>query len=502
MSRERKLLFDAGLVFILGILASGLGYVIRIILAKQLSLEEFGLFFAVFSFVWFFMVFRDFGLSYSLMKFIPEFLIKKQYEKIKASILFVIFVNLFVSFLIAFLFFLFSDYLSESYFKNELSKPILLILSIFFILNTLYRVLMSIFVGFQKSQYYSFDLFFINLFVLIGIFIFKKFGFLSPALSYVFAVSMGVIWGTIIIFKLFNFFKYRFDFSHNLKLKLFSYGLPLMLASIGYMVMGQMDILMITKFRPLADVAVYSVVLPTAMLLITFGGSLAEVLLPFVSEYWAAKKIKQLNKIINEAYLKIFVILVPIGLIFFIFADVILLILFGKNFVSGFNALRILSLGTLFFSVAVINNSIISAMGKPKLVTKIIFIGMFLNIILNLILIPKYGIDGAAIATTLTYILVLILSSYFVSSTMQIKLPISNWIKSVSAGMLTLFIGLLLRYYLNFSILSEFFVVFISCISIYLFLIHFWRVANVLEVILSLFKIIKSKLYTGVISQN
>ena len=202
MSRERKLLFDAGLVFILGILASGLGYVIRIILAKQLSLEEFGLFFAVFSFVWFFMVFRDFGLSYSLMKFIPEFLIKKQYEKIKASILFVIFVNLFVSFLIAFLFFLFSDYLSESYFKNELSKPILLILSIFFILNTLYRVLMSIFVGFQKSQYYSFDLFFINLFVLIGIFIFKKFGFLSPALSYVFAVSMGVIWGTIIIFKL------------------------------------------------------------------------------------------------------------------------------------------------------------------------------------------------------------------------------------------------------------------------------------------------------------
>ena len=94
MSRERKLLFDASLVFVMGLLAAIFGYLIRVILSRQLSLEEFGLFYAVFTFVSFFIVFRDFGLGQALAKFIPQFLVKKEYGKIKASIKFAFFINL------------------------------------------------------------------------------------------------------------------------------------------------------------------------------------------------------------------------------------------------------------------------------------------------------------------------------------------------------------------------------------------------------------------------
>ena len=119
MSRERKLLFDASLVFVMGIFAAIFGYLIRVVLSRQLSLEEFGLFYAVFTFVSFFIVFRDFGLSQALVKFIPQFLVKKEYGKIKSSIKFAFSVNLLMGMIFAVFFIIFSDYLAINYFKNE-----------------------------------------------------------------------------------------------------------------------------------------------------------------------------------------------------------------------------------------------------------------------------------------------------------------------------------------------------------------------------------------------
>jgi O-antigen/teichoic acid export membrane protein len=491
MSREKKLLFDAGLLFIVGIFASILGYVIRMVLSRQLSLYDFGLFYAVFAFVGFFVVFRDLGLSVSLMKFIPEFLVRKENDKVKSSIKFVVFFNLVISLVFVLIFILLSSYLAENYFKNSLAKPLLIILSIYFIFYSIYRVLMNIFVGFQRSEFYSLDLFFINLFVLGGIFIFSKLGVFSPAISYLAAAFFGVIFGGIVFLKLFNYFKYKEDYSGKLRFRLFSYGLPLLLAALGYIVIGQIDVLMLTGFRSLSEVGIYSVVLPTAMLLITLGSSMAEAILPYISEHWASKNYTQLKKVINEIYQKAFVIIVPAGLVLFIFSDLILGTLFGSEFISGSVALKILSLGAIFFSVATINGNIISALGKPRMVTGIVLLATLLNVLVNLILIPVYGITGAAIATTLSYLLILILSSYYIRKFISVKIPLFKWLKTFIAGFLFIYVVSFLGNVLEFNLWLEAFTSLVLGLVVYLVLISVLKVMKLREIVSSFRGLIK-----------
>ena len=110
MRSGKKLISDAALVFVIGILASTIGYFIRVILSKQLDLQQFGVFYAVFTFVGFFSIFRDFGLSQALTKFIPQFIVKKEYNKVSSSVKFVLLVNLIVSTLIFLIFFIFFGY--------------------------------------------------------------------------------------------------------------------------------------------------------------------------------------------------------------------------------------------------------------------------------------------------------------------------------------------------------------------------------------------------------
>ncbi|MCD4760240.1 flippase [archaeon] len=483
MFRAKKLLFDSGLVFVLGLLASVFGYLIRMILSRQLSLEDFGLFYAVFVFVSFFVVFRDFGLSSSLMKLIPQFLVKKQYGRVKSSIKFVFIINIIITLLFVTIFILFSSFLAQNYFKNSAAKPLLIILSVYFVFYAFYLALRAIFVGFQKVKIYSLDLVFINLVVLIGLFIFSKFGVFSPALSYLVAVILGTIIGIILLFNTFDFFKYKSNMLKEHKVELFSYGLPLLLVWVGTIVIGHIDTLMLTYFRTLSEVGIYNIVLPTAMLLVTLGSSFGLVMIPLVSQMWTSKKFGELGQIIRETYQKAFVLIVPICLIFLIFADFILSILFGDLFVLGSGALKILTIGAILFSVGTINNGVLVAIGRPRIVTWIIISAAIINVILNLFLIPIYGIIGAAIATSVAYALIFILSSYYVSKFVKIKIPLNKWFLTFVSGIGFVVLAEILKKYFIMGLWIETFLVLILGGFFYVLLILLFRVIQIGELL-------------------
>ena len=218
------------------------------------------------------------------------------------------------------------------------------------------------------------------------------------------------------------------------------------------------------------------------MLLISLGSSLALVMLPFVSEYWASKKFEELSKIIKNIYKNIFVIVVPLSLIVFTFSDSILKYLFGEEFIVGSLSLQILSIGMILFSVATINNSIISAVGRPRLVTKFVLIAAILNVFLNLALIPSFGINGAAIATSMAYLAVLIMSSKRVGKFVNVNLPFFDWIKTFISGGIFVGVVFYLRTLIEVNNIFEFaFILFLGGI-VYLILIFLLKVLSVEEV--------------------
>ena len=113
--------------------------------------------------------------------------------------------------------------------------------------------------------------------------------------------------------------------------------------------------------------------------------------------------VKQLSQQVGKW---IFVLNIPLFLIMFLFPGVIINVLFGSEYLVASNALKILSLGTLVSSSLIwIYNNLLSMAGKTKLLFINLLFASILNIFLNIFLIPKYGITGAAIATTISKIL-------------------------------------------------------------------------------------------------
>lgn len=91
------------------------------------------------------------------------------------------------------------------------------------------------------------------------------------------------------------------------------------------------------------------------------------------------------------------------GVILFVLADFLIPFVYGSEFQLSVKPLMILIPGIISLAIFLILHGDLTGRGKAKL-TLYIFLGaLMLNIVLNLFLIPAYGINGAALASTLSY---------------------------------------------------------------------------------------------------
>lgn len=106
------------------------------------------------------------------------------------------------------------------------------------------------------------------------------------------------------------------------------------------------------------------------------------------------------------------------AIVLFAVAPYLVPFLFGERYTPAVPVIRTILPGILFFVVLKILNSQFVGTGKPHLIAMALIPALFLNIILNLLLIPPYGGTGAAVATDLSYfagslVLVLVYSRTF-----------------------------------------------------------------------------------------
>ena len=82
----KKALVNVGKVFAISVAAGFFGYLVRILFARNLTVEEFGLFYAIVSFLSIFVIFITLGLDRALIFFIPKFSAESKNQSIKSSI--------------------------------------------------------------------------------------------------------------------------------------------------------------------------------------------------------------------------------------------------------------------------------------------------------------------------------------------------------------------------------------------------------------------------------
>jgi len=445
------------MVFSFGIVAYAISLLIRVLLAKNLTVEEFGLFFAMMSLIPFLAIFKNMGLPRATVKLITDSLSKTSNLKVKTIFFTFLFYQISFSLILISVFTILSRYISVSYFKHPAAVILFPILLFYLLTSSLPVAAKSLFLSFQNIRWVSFVELLTNLFTLLIIIILLRlnFGLLAPVYGFVF--------GGVLAFVLFFFPMYKHLKGLKVNVKnflpatkgLFSFGIPVSFVGFGEMIILYVDILLLTFFSTLFSVGVYSAVLPIAMLFLFFSRSISAVLFSAVAKLHSKGESDKIVLGMKHLHTYLLVVVIPIILTFFVYAKEIILLLFGQEYLSGIIPFKILLAGVIFYLIATNNYDAISGIGKPSKTAKIILFTSLINLGLNLILIPMFDIIGAAIATTISYIFALVYSSVQLRRLIPITIPWLNWFKTfVSGGIYVAFMMLTLKVLSNFYLLS------------------------------------------------
>ncbi len=149
---------------------------------------------------------------------------------------------------------------------------------------------------------------------------------------------------------------------------------------------------------------------PISRLPLIVSSSLATTILPAASEAYALKDQNLLEKYVNASYKYGMFFVIPMCVGIAIFAKEIMGLVYFTNsaYMNGAMSLAILVLGMTFYSIYTISGSIVQGIGNPRIPMYLLIFGCIITLGLGWYLIPTYGIEGGALATTIASFIMMI----------------------------------------------------------------------------------------------
>lgn len=200
--------------------------------------------------------------------------------------------------------------------------------------------------------------------------------------------------------------------------------LPLTLLGGLNVVNAQIDILMLGFFRPDEEVGVYQAVLQLVMLVVFTMNALKSVVQPHIARLVELGDMPNLQKLLTFSARVVFIVGLGPSLALLFFGDYILSQVFGADFAAGSAALAILSIGKLCYIALGFGVLLLPMAGYEDYTLKITIGAVALNCVLNVALIPLFGIEGAAAANAVTYVVWNIVLRYYASLLVGVEMSL------------------------------------------------------------------------------
>jgi O-antigen/teichoic acid export membrane protein len=410
-----ELLKSSGFVLVFKVLGAISGYVFAFVVSKY-GADTYGIYELAFTALMILSVIVKWGLDGATVRFTQEYLVSGDKGKIRSLVsksVFTIFISALV---VGLLFFLLRKSLAEAFDEPNLEKAYVWVavgLLPFVLLQYYSEALRAL------KNMKAFSVFQVGSVLILasGIFILLKDIALSKGeiATLAFVISTAVFaFGAYLIFQ--KSFRIRvgdipaeqIDFKSVLKV-----GVPLLISGSLFLVISWTDTLMIGYYKSSTDVGIYRIAFKVATLITFIQFAVNSIAAPTIASLYAEDDLTALRKyikyigVINAAFA------IPITLFIIVFSEP-LLNLFGAEYTSGMVLLPILAIGQLVNALAGPVMYILNMTGKEKLSQRIMIWMTGLNIILNVVLIPRYGIVGAAIATTISMVTWNVIAAFYV----------------------------------------------------------------------------------------
>ncbi len=402
MTTTRRIIKNSLILFASHVLTKLINLTVVLILTRMLGAEGFGIYSFSFAFVSLFMVLGNLGINSLLTRDIArnksrinEFLGTSLPLLFYLSVLTFVVINTAVTFIS----------------WDAASKPAIRIFSLFLIFDNFSRHFVSVFRAFEKMEYEAYTNLVERLAMLFFAVILWKFNrslnFLLWCFAGIEALKALVAFGFLRKF----FQRIRLQWFHPDILKIVKQAYPFALMIVFGTVSGRIDTVMLKIFHTDQIVAFYNVAHKIIESLTFIPENVVMALYPALSVLFVTST-AEFRKTFRKSFQYLLMIGLPLSAGIFILAAPIIHLFFEPEYAAGIVALRWLAVALAFVFLKYHFMISLNAIGRQNTFAKLAGISMLINVVFNLLLIPKYDLLGASVATIISEASVVIFAFY------------------------------------------------------------------------------------------
>ncbi len=479
MKKNRDLILKSAGISMIGLIISRLISYFNTIIIARLGSAQYGLLTLALAITSFVTVISLLGINQGLLRYLSYYLGKKDKSHIKGTFISSLKFSSTSSIFAMILILIFAKDIAIYFFNKPELIRILQISAFIIPFAVLTELFVSVMLSLKKVSYQ------------VGI---REIGerLLRLILSIIFIwIGLGIAWiavayliAAISVCLILFFISIKFTYFRDNKIKsnynlneILKYSMPLVITGFLSLLIKWADTFILGYFKSASEVGIYNITFSTSTLLGLIPTALMSLFLPIISNLYGKKNMIEINRISKVIQKWIFTANFPFFIILLFFSNQLLNIVFGKEYAIGYISLIILAMAYIFVSLTHIYTNNLLLFKKTKLLSFIVLISTSVNIILNLILVPNYGINGAAFSTLISSLALFILLIIYNKNRIK-KVFNFSYLKPIIAGLISGFIINIISKILNIKIS---FINYIIILPLILLLIYFVLLAYVFK---------------------
>lgn len=398
MGKISSLSKNSTITIFLRVLGAALVLSLQVLLARMLGVKEYGIYSYVISWISIISLIGTLGFDTTLARFVPVYIQQKQWSlfqgivsySFKLTLVYSVLVILFIAAVL-----LPSSGLSASNTTLLFALPLIALIVLTSVRIALLRS-MKRYVAALFPETILKPLLFISLVVIYyiyGVSLSSK----EAVILHILVAFVSFIVASIYLKKIVHN-KIRYEEPVYKKKSWLLTSLPALIISGSVYIISQADIIMLGFLMDYSDSGIYASSARLAELSIFFMAAVNFVIAPMISESYHKGDIDDLKILVLKGTRISFIFSFLVSL-FFLSYGKIFLNLFGEEFIFGYKALLILIFGHLVNAASGPVGLLLTLTGNQISAAKIMSVCVVINLLLNFLFIPEFGLVGAALST-------------------------------------------------------------------------------------------------------